>query len=118
MFGPCRSLEPRIIYRFLGFGRAARPKLNLFQIKPDSPGMRPARAGYRAVRDSTLVAWYRSLYAPRAGGAYDNHHGTTGIAGRTRRFGRIAARGARAAAGADAMHRRLMNVGDGEWSAY
>src|SRR5262249_27085313 len=50
--------------------------------------------------DCTLEAWYRSLYAPRAGGAYDSHHRTAGIAGRTRRrSGRIAARGARAAAG-------------------
>jgi hypothetical protein len=28
------------------------------------------------------MAWYRSLYAPRAGGAYDSHHRTAGIAGR------------------------------------
>src|SRR6516164_2761662 len=33
--------------------------------------------------DCTLVAWYRSPYAPRAGGAYDSHHRTAGIAGRT-----------------------------------
>src|SRR6516162_5196879 len=58
------------------------------------------RAGCRAVRDCTLVAWYRSRYAPRAGGAYDSHHRTAGIAGRTRRRGsRVAARGARAAGG-------------------
>src|SRR5262249_54074403 len=50
------------------------------------------------VRDSTLVAWYPSLYAPRTGGAYDSHHRTAGIAGRTRRGGgRVAARCARAA---------------------
>src|SRR5215471_6602533 len=49
--------------------------------------------------DCTLVAWYRSLYAPRTGGAYDSHHRTAGIAGRTRRGGgRVAARGACAAA--------------------
>src|SRR5262249_42388152 len=30
-------------------------------------------------------AWYPSLYAPRTGGAYDSHHRTAGIAGRTRR---------------------------------
>src|SRR5262249_13849820 len=41
--------------------------------------------------DCTLLAWYRSPYAPRTGGAYDSHHRTAGIAGRTRR------RGARAA---------------------
>src|SRR5262249_56536279 len=55
--------------------------------------------GCRAVRDSTLVAWYRSLYAPRAGGAYDSHHRTAGIAGCTRRRGGgVAARGACATA--------------------
>src|SRR5215471_14981323 len=64
------------------------------------------RAGCRAVRDSTLVAWYRCLYAPRTGGAYDSHHRTAGIAGRTRRRGGVvAARGGRAATGKD--HRVL-----------
>src|SRR6266403_5940825 len=38
-------------------------------------------------KDGTLVAWYCSLYAPRTGGAYDSHHRTAGIAGRTRRRG-------------------------------
>src|SRR5262249_8935401 len=72
------------------------------------PGVRPARAGCRAVRDSTLVACYRSLYAPRAGGAYDSHHRTAGVAGRTRRHGRsMAARGARAATGEAADNRIL-----------
>src|SRR6516162_1204050 len=37
--------------------------------------------------DYTLVAWYPFLYAPRAGGAYDSHHRTAGIAGGTRRHG-------------------------------
>src|SRR6516164_5988086 len=37
--------------------------------------------------DCTLVAWYRSLYAPRAGGAHDSHHRTAATAGRTRRRG-------------------------------
>src|SRR6516162_251982 len=51
-------------------------------------------------QDCTLVVWYRSLYAPRTGGAYDSHHRTAEIAGFTRRRGgRVAARGARAAAG-------------------
>src|SRR5262245_5109729 len=46
--------------------------------------------------DCTLAAWYRSIYAPRTGGADDSHHRTAGIAGRTRRRGgRVAARGAR-----------------------
>src|SRR6516162_10214935 len=45
-----------------------------------------------------LVAWYRSIYAPRTGGAYDSHHRTAGIAGRTRRSGGgVAAGGARSA---------------------
>src|SRR5262249_13000927 len=48
--------------------------------------------------DCTLVARYRCLYAPRTGGAYDSHHRTAEIAGRTRRRGgRVAACGARAA---------------------
>jgi hypothetical protein len=43
------------------------------------------------------VAWYRSIYAPRTGGAYDSHPRTAGIAGRTRRRGCcVATRGARA----------------------
>src|SRR5262249_26381731 len=47
--------------------------------------------------DCTLAAWYRSVYAPRTEGAYDSHHRTAGIAGRTRRRGgRVAACGARA----------------------
>src|SRR5262245_53906355 len=31
------------------------------------------------------VACYRSLHAPRTGGAYDSHHRTAGAAGRNRR---------------------------------
>src|SRR6516165_9326024 len=69
-------------------------------------GARLARARCRAVRDSTLVTWYPSLYAPRTGGAYDSHHRTAGIAGCTRRRGgRVAARGGRAAAPKVADHR-------------
>ena len=50
--------------------------------------------------DCTLAAWYRSIYAPRTGGAYDSHHRTAGIAGRTRRRGgRVAAYDAGAADG-------------------
>src|SRR5262249_32405277 len=53
-----------------------------------------------AVRDSTLVAWYRSLYAPRTGGAYDGHHRTAGVTGRAwRRCRCLAARGERTADG-------------------
>src|SRR5262249_61097861 len=59
---------------------------------PPAPG--PAWLG-----DSTLMAWYLCLYAPRTGGAYDSHHRTAGIAGRARRGGRPRAPwGARAAA--------------------
>jgi SnoaL-like domain len=29
--------------------------------------------------DYTLVAWYRSVYAPRTGGAYDSHHRTAEV---------------------------------------
>jgi len=54
------------------------------------------------------VAWYRSLHAPRTGGAYDSHHRTAGVAGCTRRCsGRFAARGARAAGRRNAAHRIL-----------
>jgi len=50
-------------------------------------------------QDCTLMAWYRYVYAPRTGGAYDSHHQTAGIAGCTRGCGgRVAARDARAAA--------------------
>src|SRR5262249_1796226 len=54
-------------------------------------------------QDCTLVAWYRSIYAPRTGGVYDSHHRTAGVSGWTRRRGGVmAARGACAAAqGAD-----------------
>ena len=51
-------------------------------------------------------AWYRSIYAPRTGGAYDSHHRTAGIAGCTwRRGDRVAIRGGRAAGRARAAHR-------------
>src|SRR6516225_2202434 len=47
-----------------------------------------------------LAACYRSLHAPRTGGAYDSHHRTAGTAGcPRRRGGGVAARGAGAAAG-------------------
>src|SRR5262249_45130559 len=44
----------------------------------------------------TTRSWRGSVpYAPRTGGAYDSHHGTAAIAGRTRRrCSRVAARGA------------------------
>jgi hypothetical protein len=49
-------------------------------------------------KDGTLVTWYCCLYAPRTGGAYDGHHRTAGIVGRTWRRGGVASRGSRAAA--------------------
>ena len=62
-------------------------------VPPPAPGV--ALLGQRA---RGVVSF---LYAPRAGGAYDSHHRTAGIAGRTRRRGGrcVAARGARAAIG-------------------
>src|SRR5262249_32882741 len=58
------------VYEYTAYG-AAKKKLS------ESKTLRPGRM----LRDSTLVAWYRSLYAPRTGGAYDSHHRTAGIAG-------------------------------------
>jgi putative ABC transport system substrate-binding protein len=52
--------------------------------------------GLFQTEDCTPMAWYRCVYAPRAGGAHDSHHRTAGIAGRTRRRGGVVAnRGAR-----------------------
>src|SRR5262245_21274406 len=76
-FAPRADIRP--MPAFMNTRPTARPKINLLKSK------RSARVG--AVRDSTLVAWYPSLYAPRTGGAYDSHHRTAGIAGRTRRRG-------------------------------
>ena len=43
--------------------------------------MKTTRApGAALLGDSTLVAWYPPLYAPRMGGAHDSHHRTAGIA--------------------------------------
>src|SRR6516164_7426339 len=85
-------------------GRAASPsektaRANIVpQVRDGVKRPVPGAARPGAVRDSTLVAWYRCLYAPRTGGAYDSHHGTAGIADRARRRGGcMAARGARAA---------------------
>src|SRR6516225_7105804 len=64
------------------------------------------RISVREREDCTLVAWYGYLCAPRAGGAYDSHHRTAGIAGRARRRGsRFAARGAGAAGRQGLAHR-------------
>src|SRR5262245_61684215 len=80
-FGQCRG------YEYTAYDAAENKSLEIKTLRPR-----------RVSRDSTLVAWYRSLYAPRTGGAYDSHHRTAGIAGRTRRRGRVAVRGARAGA--------------------
>src|SRR5262249_37022941 len=83
-------------------------KTTLETISPEMSSGTPPAPRCRAVRDSTLVAWYPALYAPRTGGAYDGHHRTAGIAGRTRRRGGgVAARGEGAAGRADAAHRPL-----------
>src|SRR5215510_92877 len=56
--------------------------------------------------DCTPMACYRSLYAPRTGGAYDSHHRTAGIAGGTRRRGGcVAARGVGPTTGSQATGR-------------
>jgi hypothetical protein len=63
-------------------------------LRPE-PGVPPSPRRGRAVR--TARSWRGIVaYAPRAGGAYDSHHRTAGIAGRTRRCGGgVAARGER-----------------------
>jgi len=49
------------------------------------PGEPPCPRRVPRSQDSALVAWYRSVYAPRAGGAYDSHHRAACIVGRGRR---------------------------------
>src|SRR5262245_30406102 len=74
------------VYEYTAYGAAVN------QDAPPAPGA--------ALRDSTPVAWYPPLYAPRAGGAHDSHHRTAGVAGSARRRGCcVAARGGRAAVG-------------------
>src|SRR5258705_10671438 len=54
----------------------------------------PDKASHPALlerEDCTLVAWYPCVYAPRAGGAYNSHHRTAGVTGRTPRRGRVGA---------------------------
>src|SRR5262249_31073822 len=90
----------------IGTSETSRAKQTTLESKPEPvPGVRAARAECSAVRDSTLAACYRSLYAPRAGGAYDSHHRTAGVAGcPRRRGGGVAARGACRAARSGAAH--------------
>src|SRR5262249_10948735 len=70
------------------------------------------------LQDCTLVTGYRSIYAPRTGGAYDSHHRTAGIVGRTRQRGSVAARGARAAVREGADHRITRGRGFGLGSMF
>src|SRR5262249_31690264 len=53
----------------------ARPKINLLKSR------RSAHAACRAVRDSTLAAWYRFIYAPRTGGAHDRRELVAALGG-------------------------------------
>src|SRR5260370_16284048 len=71
-------------------------------IRPEDriPADHPLREIRKLVREvlKELSHSFGKLYAPRTGGAYDSHHWTAGIAGRTRRRGSsVAARGASAA---------------------
>jgi len=58
----------------------------------------PDKASHPALLEREEARSWRGIvaYAPRAEGAYDSHHRTAGIAGRTRRCGGgVAARGER-----------------------
>src|SRR5262245_7988152 len=94
-FGYCR------VYEYTAYDATENKSPEIKRLRPDC-----------VLRDSTLVAWYRYLYAPRTGGAYDSHHRTAGIAGRTRRRdSRVAARGAGAAGRSGAADRYADGVG-------
>src|SRR5262245_40031786 len=86
------------VYEYVPYGAAENKSL---EIKTLRPRLVPR------VRDSTLVAWYRSIYAPRTGGAHDSHHRTAGVAGRARRPGGGVAGRCGRAAGRDAGDRVL-----------
>src|SRR5262249_19010954 len=78
-------------------------KINLLKsqaaLSVAASGVRPVRAGGRAVRTARSWRGILPLYAPRTGGAYDSHHRTAEVVGRARwRGGHVAARGAGAAA--------------------
>src|SRR5262249_61925085 len=70
-----------------GWWRSPRAGGGSSAVEADDRGGNNQRPALLERQDCTLVAWYRSLYAPRTGGAYDSHHRTAGIAGRTRRGG-------------------------------
>ena len=76
------------------------------------PACAPARAGSRVVRGQHAHGVVSlPLRTSRTGGAYDSHHRTAGIAGRTRRgSGRVAARGARAQQSAISLNRPGGNI--------
>ena len=81
-----------------GANRKTFTCLSLPLLNPQSTTEAEAPPALLEWEDCTPMAWYPSLYAPRTGGAYDSHHRTAGITGRTRRWGGgVAARGARAA---------------------
>src|SRR5262245_61677548 len=67
------------VYEGTAYGAAEIKSLEI-ETSPPAPGA-------ALFRDSTLAACYPSLYAPHAGGAYDSHHRTAGVAGRARRRG-------------------------------
>ena len=64
-FAPTADLRP--MPAFMATRPTARPKTNLLKSR------RSALAGCRAVRDSTLVAWYPSFTHLARDGAYDSH---------------------------------------------
>jgi len=76
--------------------QASKFRAEFFSVGAEATSDRGGSNQYSALlerQDCTLVAWYRSLCAPRTGGAYDSHHRTAGIAGRIwRRCGSVAAR--------------------------
>src|SRR5262249_30947342 len=81
-------------------GRARRSRLRLSWRREHGRGTTgwSSMPGFTAPGSALLGQHARSVvslfYAPRTGGAYDSHHRTAGIAGRTlRRRSRVAARG-------------------------
>src|SRR5260370_27909527 len=81
-----------------GEGERHRGQALVTAVGKDLAASDPEKASHPALlerEDCTLVAWYRCLRTSRgrgaregrAGGAYDSHHRTAGIAGRTRRCG-------------------------------
>ena len=87
---PTHGYEPTREAAMAAFAKGWRQRV----VQPDGRGGSNQHPALLERQDCTLVAWYPFLYAPRAGGAYDSHHRTAGIAGRIwRRGSRVAARG-------------------------